>query len=58
MSKSSWVPVANADGKVREVKEKRVLTHEETDEIKEVEERRHFGDITDEVRHRKTLFIT
>lgn len=49
-TKTKWVPVANADGKVREIKEKRVLTHQETDEVKEIEERQHFGDITDEVR--------
>lgn len=49
-SKSKWVSVANPDGKVREIKEKRVLTHQETDEVKEIEERQHFGDITDEVR--------
>lgn len=49
VAKTKWVPVANPDGKVREIKEKRVLTHEETDEIKETEERQHYGDITDEV---------
>ncbi|XP_077291220.1 chascon isoform X2 [Arctopsyche grandis] len=48
VAKAKWVPVANPDGKVREIKEKRVLTHEETDEIKETEERQHYGDITDE----------
>lgn len=44
-----WVAVVNPDGKVREIKERRVLEHQVTDERKETEERQHYGDITDEV---------
>ncbi|CAH1383042.1 unnamed protein product [Tenebrio molitor] len=45
---SKWVSVANPDGVVREVKEKRVVSREETEEVKETEDVQHFGDITDE----------
>ncbi|XP_045477496.1 serine/arginine repetitive matrix protein 1 isoform X3 [Harmonia axyridis] len=48
VSKRNWVVTANPDGVVREVNEKRVLTREETDEVKETEDIQHFGDITDE----------
>lgn len=43
------VAVPNSDGIVREVKEKRVISREETEEIKETEDVQHHGDITDEV---------
>lgn len=46
--KRNWVVTTNPDGLVREVKEKRVLSREETEEIKETEDVQHFGDITDE----------
>lgn len=46
---SKWIPSPNKDGIVREVKEKRVVSREETEEIKEVEDIQHYGDITDEV---------
>ncbi|XP_063915870.1 uncharacterized protein Chas isoform X2 [Zophobas morio] len=45
---SKWVAVPNPDGIVREVKEKRVISREETEEVKETEDVQHFGDITDE----------
>lgn len=48
--KSNWVAVPNSDGVVREVKERRVLSREETEEVKETEDVQHLGDITDEVR--------
>lgn len=48
---SKWVAVPNPDGIVREVKEKRVISREETEEVKETEDVQHFGDITDEVRN-------
>lgn len=44
-----WVAVANPDGVVREVKERRVISREETEEVKETEDVQHLGDITDEV---------
>ncbi|CAH0564776.1 unnamed protein product [Brassicogethes aeneus] len=47
-STSKWVPVANPDGVVREVKERRVVSREETEEVKETEDVQHLGDITDE----------
>ncbi|XP_065155218.1 uncharacterized protein chas isoform X3 [Atheta coriaria] len=43
-----WVAVANPDGVVREVKERRVISREETEEVKETEDVQHLGDITDE----------
>ncbi|XP_056633280.1 zinc finger CCCH domain-containing protein 13 isoform X5 [Diorhabda sublineata] len=46
--KSNWVSVANPDGIVREVKERKVISREETEEVKETEDVQHFGDITDE----------
>jgi hypothetical protein len=52
---SKWVSVANPDGVVREVKEKRVVSREETEEVKETEDVQHFGDITDEVRKCRRL---
>lgn len=48
--KSNWVAVPNSDGVVREVKERRVVSREETEEVKETEDVQHLGDITDEVR--------
>ncbi|XP_044253586.1 uncharacterized protein LOC123004400 isoform X2 [Tribolium madens] len=42
------VAVPNPEGVVREVKEKRVISREETEEVKETEDVQHFGDITDE----------
>ncbi|KAL3274157.1 hypothetical protein HHI36_015571 [Cryptolaemus montrouzieri] len=48
VSKRNWVVTANPDGIVREIKEKRVLSREETEEVKETEDVQHFGDITDE----------
>jgi hypothetical protein len=47
--KKNWIAVANPDGVVREVKEKKVMSREETDEVKEMEEIQHLGDISDEV---------
>lgn len=47
--KSQWVSVPNPDGIVREVKERRVISREETEEHKETEDVQHYGDITDEV---------
>lgn len=49
--KSNWVAVANPDGVVREVKERKVISREETEEVKETEDVQHLGDITDEVSH-------
>lgn len=49
VEKSNWVAVANPDGVVREVKERRVVSREETEEVKETEDVQHLGDITDEV---------
>ncbi|XP_030754157.1 serine/arginine repetitive matrix protein 1 isoform X2 [Sitophilus oryzae] len=46
--KSKWVAVPNSDGVVREVKERRVVSREETEEVKETEDVQHLGDITDE----------
>ncbi|XP_019758899.2 uncharacterized protein LOC109536892 isoform X3 [Dendroctonus ponderosae] len=46
--KSNWVAVPNSDGIVREVKERRVVSREETEEVKETEDVQHLGDITDE----------
>ncbi|XP_076271413.1 uncharacterized protein LOC143203154 isoform X2 [Rhynchophorus ferrugineus] len=46
--KSNWVAVPNSDGVVREVKERRVVSREETEEVKETEDVQHLGDITDE----------
>lgn len=48
--RSNWVAVPNSDGIVREVKERRVVSREETEEVKETEDVQHLGDITDEVR--------
>ncbi|XP_049817133.1 serine/arginine repetitive matrix protein 2 isoform X2 [Aethina tumida] len=48
VEKSNWVAVANPDGVVREVKERRVVSREETEEVKETEDVQHLGDITDE----------
>lgn len=47
--KSNWVSVPNPDGVVREVKERKVISREETEEVKETEDVQHLGDITDEV---------
>lgn len=47
--KGDWVPCPNPDGVVREVKERRVISREETEETKETEDIQHLGDITDEV---------
>lgn len=41
--------VANQDGKVRESRDKRVLTRHVTDRVKETEERMHLGDTTHDV---------
>lgn len=46
---SRWIAAPNPDGVVREVKEKRVISREEIEEVKETEDVQHFGDITDEV---------
>ncbi|GJQ80952.1 hypothetical protein Trydic_g4769 [Trypoxylus dichotomus] len=45
---AKWVVVPNPDGLVREVKEKRVISREEIEDVKETEEVQHLGDITDE----------
>ncbi|XP_031355354.1 uncharacterized protein LOC116179680 isoform X2 [Photinus pyralis] len=42
------VAVPNPDGLVREVKERRVISREEIDDVKETEDVQHLGDITDE----------
>lgn len=47
--RSKWVVVPNPDGVVREVTEKRIVSREETEDVKEVEDVQHLGDITDEV---------
>lgn len=47
--KSNWIAVPNPDGVVREVKERKVTSREETEEVKETEDIQHHGDITDEV---------
>lgn len=46
----NWISVPNPDGVVREIKERRVVSREETEEIKETEDVQHLGDIIDEVR--------
>ncbi|CAG9767275.1 unnamed protein product [Ceutorhynchus assimilis] len=48
VDKSKWVSVPNSDGVVREVKERRVVSREETEEVKETEDVQHLGDISDE----------
>ncbi|KAL1497205.1 hypothetical protein ABEB36_008202 [Hypothenemus hampei] len=48
VEKSNWVAASNSDGIVREVKERRVVSREETEEVKETEDVQHLGDITDE----------
>lgn len=53
--KKDWIPCTNPDGVVREVKEKRVISREETEETKEMEDIQHLGDITDEVRINKVF---
>lgn len=59
VDKSNWVATSNPDGIVREVKERRVVSREETEEIKETEDVHHLGDITDEVRqHTHTCIMT
>ncbi|XP_028132612.2 serine/arginine repetitive matrix protein 1 isoform X1 [Diabrotica virgifera virgifera] len=45
---SNWVAVPNPDGIVREVKERKIISREETEEVKETEDVQHYGDITDE----------
>lgn len=55
--KKDWVPCPNPDGVVREVKEKRVISREETEETKETEDIQHLGDITDEVRIKKLIIV-
>ncbi|XP_072394305.1 uncharacterized protein chas isoform X3 [Diabrotica undecimpunctata] len=45
---SNWVSVPNPDGIVREVKERKIISREETEEVKETEDVQHYGDITDE----------
>lgn len=47
--RSNWIAVPNPDGVVREVKERKVISREETEEVKETEDVQHLGDITDEV---------
>nr|XP_023015437.1 serine/arginine repetitive matrix protein 1 [Leptinotarsa decemlineata] len=46
--RSNWVSVPNPDGVVREVKERKIISREETEEVKETEDVQHLGDITDE----------
>ncbi|KAG5889314.1 hypothetical protein JTB14_019095 [Gonioctena quinquepunctata] len=46
--RSNWVAVPNPEGIVREVKERKIISREETEEIKETEDVQHLGDITDE----------
>ncbi|GLV33879.1 chascon [Carabus blaptoides fortunei] len=42
-----WVAVPNPDGVVREVKERRIVSREETEELRETEDVHHLGDISD-----------
>lgn len=49
VERSNWVVVPNPDGVVREVNEKKVISREETEEVKETEDIQHLGDISDEV---------
>lgn len=49
--KEGWMSVPNPDGVVREVKERRVVSREETEERRETEDIKHLGDITDEVNY-------
>lgn len=44
-----WVAVPNATGLVKEVRENKVKSREETEERLETEDVKHLGDITDEV---------
>lgn len=46
---AKWISLPNPDGLVREVKERRVISRKETEELKETEDVQHLGDITDEV---------
>ncbi|XP_066153460.1 uncharacterized protein chas isoform X1 [Euwallacea fornicatus] len=48
VDKSNWTAVPNPDGVVREVKERKIVSREETEEVKETEDVQHLGDITDE----------
>ncbi|XP_050309003.1 uncharacterized protein LOC126745280 isoform X2 [Anthonomus grandis grandis] len=48
ITEENWISVPNPDGVVREVKERRVISREETEEVKETEDVQHLGDITDE----------
>ncbi|XP_060522490.1 serine/arginine repetitive matrix protein 1 isoform X2 [Cylas formicarius] len=48
INRSEWVPVPNPDGVVREVKERRVVSREEIEEVKETEDVQHLGDISEE----------
>ena len=46
---AKWISLPNPDGLVREVKERRVISRKETEELKETEDVQHLGDITDKV---------
>lgn len=57
LDKSNWIAVPNSDGVVREVKERKVVSREETEEVKETEDIQHLGDITDEVSKTQQNYI-
>lgn len=44
-----WVAVPNSIGLVKEVRENKIKSREETEERLEIEDVQHLGDITDEV---------
>lgn len=44
-----WVAVPNTSGLMKEVRENKVKSREETEELLETEDIQHLGDITDEV---------
>lgn len=44
-----WVAVPNSVGLIKEVKENKVKSREETEELLETEDVQHLGDITDDV---------
>lgn len=46
--KENTIAVANPDGIVREVKERRIISREEIEDVKEIEDIKQYGDITDE----------
>lgn len=53
---TKYVMAARDDGLVREEKENRVVSREDTTELTEVEDVKHYGDFSDAVSLLKTLF--